>query len=105
VAPPFVTLWSSATAPASQEFLMIGTAFILPILVFYVVWSYWGGRGKVRAGTVMVMVNCESFFGIERQISIDGRARSAVEGHRSRIQAGLDDRAAAVVSLAKGIGR
>jgi cytochrome bd ubiquinol oxidase subunit II len=43
-----VTLWSGATAPASQEFLIIGTAFILPILVFYVAWSYWVFRGKVR---------------------------------------------------------
>jgi cytochrome d ubiquinol oxidase subunit II len=44
-----VTLWSGATAPASQEFLIIGTAFILPILVFYVAWSYWVFRGKVRS--------------------------------------------------------
>ncbi len=45
---PTVTLWNAATAPASQEFLITGTAFILPILLFYVVWSYWVFRGKVR---------------------------------------------------------
>jgi cytochrome bd-type quinol oxidase subunit 2 len=30
----------------SHEFLMIGTAFVLPILLVYVVWSYWVFRGK-----------------------------------------------------------
>ena len=25
---------------------MIGTAFVLPILLIYVVWSYWACRGK-----------------------------------------------------------
>jgi cytochrome bd-type quinol oxidase subunit 2 len=25
---------------------MIGTAFVLPILLIYVVWSYWVFRGK-----------------------------------------------------------
>ena len=49
VAPPSVTLWSAASASMSQEFLMIGTAFMLPILLFYVCWSYWVFRGKVRA--------------------------------------------------------
>ncbi|AIP67376.1 cytochrome d ubiquinol oxidase subunit II [Burkholderia pseudomallei] len=48
VAPPSITLWSAASASASQEFLMIGTAFMLPVLLFYVCWSYWVFRGKVR---------------------------------------------------------
>ncbi|HDR9009496.1 TPA: cytochrome d ubiquinol oxidase subunit II [Burkholderia vietnamiensis] len=48
VAPPSVTLWSAASAQVSQEFLMIGTAFMLPVLLLYVCWSYWVFRGKVR---------------------------------------------------------
>ncbi|OMT99281.1 cytochrome D ubiquinol oxidase subunit II [Burkholderia pseudomallei] len=48
VAPPSITLWSAASASASQEFLMIGTAFMLPVLLFYVCWSYWVFRGNVR---------------------------------------------------------
>jgi cytochrome bd ubiquinol oxidase subunit II len=49
IAPPSVTLWQAAAAPVSHEFLMIGTAFVLPILLLYVVWSYWVFRGKASA--------------------------------------------------------
>lgn len=48
IAPPSMTLWQAAAAPMSHEFLMIGTAFVLPILLVYVVWSYWVFRGKAR---------------------------------------------------------
>ncbi|HEY8607747.1 MAG TPA: cytochrome d ubiquinol oxidase subunit II [Noviherbaspirillum sp.] len=50
VAPPNVTLWDAATAPMSQQFLMVGTMFLLPVILLYVFWSYWVFRGKVRAG-------------------------------------------------------
>jgi cytochrome d ubiquinol oxidase subunit II len=48
IAPPSVTLWDAATTPLSQQFLIIGTMFLLPVIVLYVVWSYWVFRGKVR---------------------------------------------------------
>jgi cytochrome bd ubiquinol oxidase subunit II len=48
VAPPSVTLWDAATAPMSQQFLMVGTMFLLPVILGYVFWSYWVFRGKVR---------------------------------------------------------
>lgn len=48
IAPPSVTLWDAATAPKSQAFLMIGTMFLLPVILGYVAWSYWVFRGKVR---------------------------------------------------------
>jgi cytochrome d ubiquinol oxidase subunit II len=50
VAPPSVTLWDAATAPMSQQFLMVGTMFLLPVILLYVFWSYWVFRGKVKAG-------------------------------------------------------
>jgi len=50
VALPSVTLWDAAAAPMSQEFLMVGTLFLLPIILLYVFWSYWLFRGKVRHG-------------------------------------------------------
>jgi cytochrome d ubiquinol oxidase subunit II len=50
VAPPSVTLWDAAVTPKAQAFLMIGTLFLLPIILLYVAWSYWVFRGKVRAG-------------------------------------------------------
>ncbi|HWP18935.1 MAG TPA: cytochrome d ubiquinol oxidase subunit II [Burkholderiaceae bacterium] len=48
IAPPSVTLWDAATAHKSQAFLMIGTMFLLPVILGYVAWSYWVFRGKVR---------------------------------------------------------
>ena len=36
--------------PISQAFLLVGTMFLLPIILLYVIWSYWVFRGKVRAG-------------------------------------------------------
>ena len=50
VAPPSITLWDAATAPMSQQFLMVGTMFLLPVILLYVFWSYWVFRGKVRGG-------------------------------------------------------
>lgn len=49
VAPPSITLWDAATAPMSQQFLIVGTMFLLPIILLYVFWSYWVFRGKVRS--------------------------------------------------------
>lgn len=49
VAPPSITLWDAATAPMSQQFLMVGTMFLLPVILLYVFWSYWVFRGKVRS--------------------------------------------------------
>ena len=50
VAPPSITLWDAATAPMSQQFLMVGTMFLLPVILLYVFWSYWVFRGKVHGG-------------------------------------------------------
>ncbi len=49
VAPPSISLWDAAAAPVAQEFLLIGTMFLLPVILSYVFWSYWVFRGKVRA--------------------------------------------------------
>jgi len=46
---PTITLWDAAAAPQSQAFLLIGTLFLLPIILMYTGWSYWVFRGKVRA--------------------------------------------------------
>jgi cytochrome d ubiquinol oxidase subunit II len=49
IVPPSITLWDAASAPQSQAFLLIGTLFLLPIILTYTGWSYWVFRGKVRA--------------------------------------------------------
>ena len=51
IAPPAITLWDAAAAPRSQAFLMVGTLFLLPLILGYTAWSYWVFRGKVRGGT------------------------------------------------------
>ena len=32
----------------TQAFLLIGTLFLLPVILMYTAWSYWVFRGKVR---------------------------------------------------------
>jgi cytochrome d ubiquinol oxidase subunit II len=49
IVPPFITIWEAASPPASQGFALVGTLFILPIILMYTVWSYWVFRGKVKA--------------------------------------------------------
>jgi len=50
IVPPSLTTWDTAAAPSSQIFMLIGTVFLLPIILGYVVFIYWLFRGKVREG-------------------------------------------------------
>jgi cytochrome d ubiquinol oxidase subunit II len=50
VVPRHFTLWQASSAPSTQVFLLIGTAFLLPVILMYTAWSYWVFRGKLRAG-------------------------------------------------------
>ena len=51
VVPYTVTLWAASSSSKSQGFLLIGTLFLLPIILTYTGWSYWVFRGKVRPGS------------------------------------------------------
>jgi cytochrome d ubiquinol oxidase subunit II len=48
--PPTLTVWDAAAAPASQIFMLMGTLFLLPVIIGYVIFIYWLFRGKVREG-------------------------------------------------------
>lgn len=48
IVPPSITLWDAAAGPKAQAFLMVGTLFMLPVLLMYVGWAYWIFRGKVK---------------------------------------------------------
>jgi cytochrome d ubiquinol oxidase subunit II len=48
IVPHRYTLWEAASAPGTQAFLLIGTLFLLPVILMYTAWSYWVFRGKVR---------------------------------------------------------
>ena len=49
IVPYHFTLWEAASSPRTQAFLLVGTLFLLPIILAYTGWSYWVFRGKVRA--------------------------------------------------------
>src|SRR5271169_4579756 len=49
IVPHHYTLWQAASAPSTQAFLLIGTLFLLPVILTYTAWSYWVFRGKVRS--------------------------------------------------------
>ncbi len=49
IVPHSISLWDAAAGPKAQAFLLIGTLFLLPIIVTYTGWSYYVFRGKVRA--------------------------------------------------------
>jgi cytochrome d ubiquinol oxidase subunit II len=49
IIPRYFTLWQAASAPETQTFLLVGTMFLLPVILMYIAWSYWVFRGKVRA--------------------------------------------------------
>ena len=48
--PPSLTVWDTAAAPASQIFMLLGTVFLLPMILGYIAFVYWLFRGKVREG-------------------------------------------------------
>lgn len=50
IVPGHFTLWEAASPPSTQAFLLVGTLFLLPTVLFYTAWSYWVFRGKVREG-------------------------------------------------------
>jgi cytochrome d ubiquinol oxidase subunit II len=47
VVPDEVTIWDAATHPRSQAFMLVGTLFIVPLIIGYTGWAYWVFRGKV----------------------------------------------------------
>jgi cytochrome bd ubiquinol oxidase subunit II len=49
IVPGHFTLREAASSPSTQAFLLIGTLFLLPVILVYTAWSYWVFRGKVRS--------------------------------------------------------
>jgi cytochrome bd ubiquinol oxidase subunit II len=48
IVPYKFTLWEAASSPSTQAILLVGTLFLLPVILMYTGWSYWVFRGKVR---------------------------------------------------------
>jgi cytochrome d ubiquinol oxidase subunit II len=49
IVPHRYTLWQAASSPDTQAFMLVGTMFLLPVILMYTAWSYWVFRGKVKA--------------------------------------------------------
>jgi cytochrome d ubiquinol oxidase subunit II len=49
IVPRHYSFWEAASSPSTQAFLLVGTLFLLPVILVYSGWSYWVFRGKVRA--------------------------------------------------------
>ncbi len=49
VIPPGISIWEAASPPETQLFLLVGVAFLIPLILGYTAWSYWVFRGKVAA--------------------------------------------------------
>lgn len=47
IVPGSVTIWEAATDKSSQEFMLVGTVVVIPLILAYTAWSYWVFRGKV----------------------------------------------------------
>ena len=50
IVPPSITIWQAAAPPASQLFLLLGAAVLVPLILVYTGYVYWLFRGKVQAG-------------------------------------------------------
>ena len=44
--PRAVTIWDAAAPAASQKFMLVGVAVIMPVILAYTGWAYWVFRGK-----------------------------------------------------------
>ena len=49
IVPYHFTLWEAASSPRTQAFLLVGTLFLLPVILVHSGWSYWVFRGKASA--------------------------------------------------------
>ncbi|AKJ97989.1 MULTISPECIES: cytochrome d ubiquinol oxidase subunit II [Pseudomonas] len=47
IVPPSISIWDAASPPQSQGFMLVGTLFIIPLILVYTFWSYYVFRGKV----------------------------------------------------------
>jgi cytochrome d ubiquinol oxidase subunit II len=49
IVPPDITIWDAAAPPATQLFLLVGAAVLIPMILAYTGYAYWLFRGKVTS--------------------------------------------------------
>ena len=50
IVPLELTIWQAAAPDNSLSFLLVGTLFLLPMILGYTIYAYWIFRGKVKEG-------------------------------------------------------
>lgn len=50
IVPPGISIWEASASPASQLFVLVGAAVLVPVILTYTAYTYWLFRGKVRVG-------------------------------------------------------
>jgi cytochrome bd ubiquinol oxidase subunit II len=54
LAPPSLTIWQTAAAPATHVFMLMGTLVMLPIILGYMIFVYGSSAGScARAKTII----------------------------------------------------
>src|SRR5690606_22278922 len=46
IVPPHITIWDAVAPESSQIFMLVGTLFLLPLILGYTFYAYWVFRGK-----------------------------------------------------------
>lgn len=49
IVPQNITIWQAAAPDDSLNFMIVGVAVLVPIILIYTAWAYWVFRGKVHA--------------------------------------------------------
>lgn len=49
IVPQSITIWEAAAPNDSLNFMIVGIAVLVPIILIYTAWAYWVFRGKVHA--------------------------------------------------------
>lgn len=49
IVPQSITIWEAAAPDDSLNFMIVGVAILVPIILIYTAWAYWVFRGKVHA--------------------------------------------------------
>jgi cytochrome d ubiquinol oxidase subunit II len=50
IVPPEITIWDAAAPRASQLFVLVGAAVLIPTILAYTAYSYWLFRVKIQPG-------------------------------------------------------
>ena len=86
IVPYHYTLWQAASSASTQAFMLIGTLFLLPVILMYTAWSYWVFRGKVSEFWGRTSCHCEARSAVQHVATLSslGNSRSRCRNYFKR---------------------